>query len=159
MARPDSYSRTQILLHWAIAALVLFQLIFHDGIEEAWRTRFRGGEPGLINPHVIVGLAILALVIWRLALRMTRGVPLAPVNEPAPLQWVASITHWAFYALLFLMPVSGIALWFFEVRAAGVTHEIGKNILIVLVTLHVAAALAHHFWFRSNVFRRMLGRA
>ena len=31
------YSRTQIALHWAVALLILFNLIFSDAMSELWR--------------------------------------------------------------------------------------------------------------------------
>ena len=36
------------------------------------------------------------------------------------------------------------------------THETLAVALAVVVTLHVAAALKHHFWLRDDVLRRML---
>ena len=31
------YSRTQISLHWAVALLIVYQLLFSDGMTEVWR--------------------------------------------------------------------------------------------------------------------------
>ena len=49
----------------------------------------RAGETFAFDPliltHVGGGGLILAFVIWRLGLRLKRGVPAAPQNEPAPL--------------------------------------------------------------------------
>lgn len=159
MAAPDNYSRTQIILHWTIAALVIFQLVFHEGMEDAWDIREDGGTVPLVNPHVVVGILILALAIWRLSLRLIRGVPPAPSSEPAPLRLLAAGTHWAFYALLFVMPFSGMALWFFEVEDAGDVHDSARLVFIALILLHIVGALAQHFWFKTDVLKRMLGRA
>ena len=32
-----AYSRTQIFLHWAVALLILFNLIFSDAMTALWR--------------------------------------------------------------------------------------------------------------------------
>ena len=37
-----------------------------------------------------------------------------------------------------------------------IVHTIGGNFLAVLVILHVAAALRHHFVLKDDVMRRML---
>ena len=31
------YSRTQISRHWAVALLIVYQLLFSDGMTEVWR--------------------------------------------------------------------------------------------------------------------------
>jgi cytochrome b561 len=159
LLRPPTYSALQIVLHWTIAALVIFQILFHDGIQDAHRAMERGEPYAQFNIHVIVGLSILALALWRLALRLTRGSPPPPAGEHPLLRLLATATHWAFYALLFIVPLSGITLWFFDVQRAGAVHELGKNLILALLALHIVAALTHHFVFKTNVFKRMLGRA
>ena len=44
---------------------------------------------------------------WRLSLRMTHGAPPAPDAEPEPLRKASHLAHWAFYALLAVIPISG----------------------------------------------------
>lgn len=159
MSTPRTYSGLQIALHWVIAALVLFQLVFEGGIDDDMYEGLQENEIAFLNPHVVVGLLILALVVIRLGLRIQRGVPAAPSVEPQILQLLAKAAHWAFYGVLFMMPLSGIAIWFFGVEAAEEIHELGETALIVLILLHVAGAFAHLLLFRDKVFHRMLGRA
>lgn len=156
---PASYSRTQIALHWAVAALVLFQIFLHDGIVEAWTGRMDGSLPNQPTPdlHVIAGMLIFVLVLWRLVLRFTRAVPALPTNEPQILKVAAAGTHLLFYVLLLAMPLSGAAAWFLGAEPAAVAHVLARFVLVPLLVLHVLAALAHHFWFKTNVLRRMLG--
>jgi len=159
LRRPETYSLAQIALHWTIAALVIYQLVLHEDIERAHRAFGRGGEPGLWNIHVVVGLAILALVTVRIILRFMRGTPPPPDNEPSIFRLLAVASHWTFYALLFIVPLSGILQWFLDVQRAGTIHELGKNLIILLLVIHIAAALSHQFVFRTNVLKRILGRA
>ncbi len=158
---PMSYSRTQIVLHWAVAALVLFQIFLHDGIVAAWTGRMDGSLANEPTPdvHIIAGVLIFVLVAWRLALRLRRGVPALPADEPAALKVVATGTHVLFYVLLLAMPLSGAAAWFLGAEPAALAHSTARFVLIPLLVLHVLAALAQHFWFRTNVLRRMLGLA
>jgi cytochrome b561 len=153
-----SYARTQIVLHWTIAALVIFQIFFHSGIKRTWFDRMEGtvaNEP-TPNLHIVIGLAIFTLVIWRLWLRFARGVPPLPEDEHPALKALATTVHWLFYLLLVLMPISGIVAWF---AGLSLAHSLFEKALIALVLLHVAGALTQHFWFRSDVLRRMLGLA
>ncbi len=156
-----SYARTQIILHWTIAALVIFQILVHDGIKHTWRERMDGVVPNEPTPqlHAFVGLTIFALVIWRLWLRFARGVPPLPEDDHPALKALATAVHWLFYVLLILMPLSGTVAWFAGLPQPAIAHSLFEKVLIPLVLLHVVAALAQHFWFRSDVLRRMLGLA
>ncbi len=158
---PSTYSKTQIALHWIIVVLVLFQVVMHDDIVRLWTGRMDGTLPNAATPnaHVAVGFLILALAVWRLVLRLTRGVPALPAGEHPALKLVASGTHVLFYVLLIGMPLSGAAAWILGVVAAAQAHSVAEKLLILLIGLHVLAALAQHFWFKTDVLKRMVGRA
>lgn len=156
---PAGYTRTQIRLHWIVALLIVPQFVFHDAISEAWEAAQRGVETAGINPlvpaHVFGGLAILALVIWRLVLRARLGAPPPPEAEHPALKLVAKVTHGALYLLLILLPVSGGVAWFGGVAAAADNHELFKTALLALVVLHVLGALFHQVVLKSDVLTRM----
>lgn len=151
------YSRAQIILHWLIAALILFQLLVHDGMEQAWRAMRRGVEDGGNPlPHIIVGSAILILAAVRLVIRFTHGAPPHPAGQPAALRLLASVVHWGIYALLFALPISGLVAWFGGVQGAALVHGGPLRLLLIgLVLLHIAGALAQQFVLRSGVLMRM----
>lgn len=161
MAAPATYSKIQIFLHWLIAALVIFQIVFHESIAEQWEARMEGVVPNepVPNLHALFGMLIFLLVLARLWFRLARGVPAAPESEHPALRLAASATHALFYLLLFAMPISGTFAWFLGFELPAELHEMAAKILIPLVALHVLAALAHHFWFKTNVLKRMLGKA
>ncbi len=54
-----------------------------------------------------IGLTVLALSVVRLGWRLTHRVPPLPDAMPAWEKLAARATHWAFYALIILMPLSG----------------------------------------------------
>jgi cytochrome b561 len=159
MKNPSSYSRTQIALHWAVAVLVAAQYIFKDAISGAWDA-IRAGETYAFDPlilaHVGGGGLILAFVGWRLALRIKRGVPAPPANEPAPLKTLSHMAHWAFYAVLAAMAVTGSLAWFGGVTQAAQAHNVLKVALLALIALHVLAVPFHHIVLKNNVMRRMI---
>lgn len=156
---PQGYSATQIALHWAVAVLVAGQYIFKDAISGAWDA-IRAGETFAFDPlilaHVAGGALILAFVVWRLVLRLRRGVPAVPENEPAPLKTLSQIAHWAFYAVLAAMSVTGSLAWFGDVTQAAQAHNVLKVVLLALIALHVLAVPFHRLVLKNNVMRRMI---
>lgn len=155
---PATYSRTQIVLHWAVVLLILVQFLAHEGMEHAWdafeETGAATASPGAWL-HIVAGLGVLGLALWRLALRLTRGAPPPPPGDPAAQRMAATLTHWLLYALLFLVPLSGAAAWFLGAGAAAEAHEVLKSVLLVLAALHLAAALYHQFVRRDGLMSRM----
>lgn len=157
-AAPESYSRVQKTLHWAIAALVLAQYVALDGISRAFGAGMREGSfvwSGVVVGHVVVGVLILGLTLWRLGLRLRRGAP-APVAGSAVVRAAAGAVHWAFYGVLIAMAVSGGVAWFGQSGAAAAAHLAGKTLLLGLVAVHVGAALFHQFWRRDGLIGRMV---
>ncbi|THD72798.1 cytochrome b [Thalassobius vesicularis] len=155
---PTHYSRAQIALHWVIFLLIAFQFVANEPMGEAWRAVKKGQEVSfdpLVAAHVFAGIAVLALVVWRLALRLTRGVPPLPAEEPAHLKLVAHLTHWGLYAFMVLVPLSGLVAWFGSVEPAGEAHEVLKTLLMILVILHVAGALYQQLVLKTNIMERM----
>jgi len=154
----NGYTGIQIGLHWLIAALVLFQLVFGesmvavvDAAEEG--TTASPGDVWLSGAHYWVGISILCLVALRLVLRLT-----SPAPAPAPsslLDWAATAMHWMFYVLLFLVPVSGLMALYVS-DEIGDIHALAKPVFIVLIIGHAGAALYHQFVVRDGTLRRML---
>ncbi|UWM75065.1 cytochrome b/b6 domain-containing protein [Rhizobium sp. WSM4643] len=156
-----SYSLSQRFLHWAIALLIFFNLLFPDGMNIWHRLMRRGQVPtpeqiSSANIHAYVGIAILVLAALRLGLRFTKGVPDEIAQEPAIFRLAARLAHAGLYILIFAMPLSGVAAYYFGIDAAGSFHaDVLKIILWALIAAHVAGALVHQFYWKSNVLRRM----
>jgi cytochrome b561 len=160
-SHPTGYTRSQIILHWVIAVLVIYQLVFGEDIVPAYRAFMQGTEPEggtafAVNLHIYVGFAILALAAVRLALRIYQGAPALPADENIILQYIAKLAHLVLYAAIFAMPVTGAFAWYLGLGWAGELHEIGKPVIIVAVAVHAAGALWQHFVARTDVLRRML---
>lgn len=161
--------------HWVIVALVATQvalaLTAHDlppGIEKL----------ALLARHKSVGITILLLAIARLAWRAANPVPDLPSALRPYERALARFTHFALYALLFAMPLTGWMMssargfpvsWFGLVQLPDLvpadrglydvfheTHEVLARVLGAIVLLHIAGALKHHFVLRDAVLRRML---
>lgn len=157
MASPTGYSRTQIVLHWVIALLILLQFLFRDNIETVWEAVQKGEmEGGGFHPHALVGTITLLLVIWRLALRRRRGAPDLPPGGSALQDFVAIWTHRILYVLLFLIPLSGMAAWGGGVVAAASIHGPMFFLALLLIVLHIAGAIYHQYVLKDGLIRRMM---
>lgn len=157
--QPASYSPVHIVLHWSIAALILFQLVFGDSIGDLGRALRNGGTPDTAtafmgNAHIWVGIAILVLTIIRLLIVVLRGVP-APVPGSKLQHLAAKAVHGLLYLLMIVVPITGLAAWFGGIRAAGEIHELSKPAFIILIALHVVGALYHHFVLKDGSLARM----
>lgn len=162
--------------HWATVLLVAAQFIVGWTMPDI----HRGTLPvGLVAWHLALGSTLLVVVVFRLAWRLTHRPPPSPAGLPIWQQRTAAITHAALYVLLLLVPVTGWAsasarAW--AVRAFGVlplpqilpAHaRIGFRLgdvhggilawaLLIVLGLHVLAALYHRFILRDTVVSRML---
>jgi superoxide oxidase len=171
------YSSPSIALHWLMAVLLAAAVaaIELKGI-------YPKGSPGralLQSVHFSLGLAVFVLVWLRL---LARALGTAPPITPAPPAWqtrLAHLVHAALYLLMIGLPLLGwlslsaggqpVALpWGMPLPLAPLTesrdtarwlrdlHETGATVGFVLVGLHTAAALVHHYGLRDNTLPRML---
>ncbi|WP_242128815.1 YceI family protein [Sphingobium sp. Sx8-8] len=166
------YSRIAIFLHWAIAALLAFQIALGWALEDLGARGF-----ALFQLHKSVGISILLLTLARVAVRYWKPRP-APVEGG----WqgaLAKAVHGGLYLFMLGAPLTGWALvstakvrvptLIFGVVplphlplpmsahewAAG-GHSLLAWIGIALFALHVAGALRHHFLLDDGLLWRMM---
>ena len=158
----DGYSRAQIALHWIIAALILAILFTHEEFLAIQAAQLRSG-PVSVGQSVVRGLhlwggaVVFPLAVWRTVIRVRLGVPAPPRHELRAFRSAASCTHLLFYILIFVLPVSGVLVYFCVLpSASGAIHHFGEPVLILLALAHVGASLMHHFYWKTDVLRRML---
>lgn len=154
------YRGIQIGLHWLIAVLVLVQLVFGESMTTYVDAIGEGRplsslEATLGSVHYWVGIAVLALVVVRLGVRLYYGAPPVDVTTPRWMILAARATHVAFYALLAAVPVSGL-LAYYVWDWMGDIHAWAKPVFFVLIGVHAAAALFHQFVLKDGLLRRML---
>lgn len=97
------YPASARLLHWVMAALMLSMLCLGAAMVDRW-------EPWAttaLAAHKAFGLLALLLVLVRLANRLRFRTPPLPDDLPAPQRAVAGMTHFALYALMLALPLSG----------------------------------------------------
>ncbi|MES1156810.1 MAG: YceI family protein [Alphaproteobacteria bacterium] len=102
------YTAVAILLHWAIALALAGQIALGWWMGDAMSNPvLRGQAIAGIQLHKSIGLTILLLSLIRLGWRLTHKAPPLPAHMPAWEKVVALATHWTFYALIILMPLTG----------------------------------------------------
>ncbi len=175
------YAFVQRLLHWLIALIVLGSLA---GGAILWAYGFEGlntnfGEAAtnaVYKYHKTGGVLILGLMILRLVFRLAYGAPPTPVSLSPTVAKAAHATHYAFYALLILMPIVGWAataaggfpIEFFDAKLPPLIgkkealsetlyqlHGMLGFIIGALALLHIAAALRHWLILRDGVMQRI----
>lgn len=148
------YSGLQIALHWLIAILIVTAWFTGEGAEEAMEVVEEGGTVGFV-PHVAVGLSILALVVVRVLVRLTRGAPAAP-GAPGSLSVLAADWgHRLIYLLMIAVPLGGISVFFLGLDV-GEIHGLAANLLMLVVLGHALMALYHQYVLKDGLLRRMM---
>jgi cytochrome b561 len=171
------------LLHWTMAALILFQLglgVWMANFVPDLVERFR-----LVQLHKSWGFVIFALALARIAWRLgNRAAPAMPAGVPDWQARAAAASHGLLYALMLALPLSGWAMsaasptqdllnienmvfgwfampdpWVPGVKAvedaAGAIHFWSAILLALVLAAHAGAALKHHLVDRDDVLRRM----
>ena len=169
----ERYSKVAVILHWVTAILMIYMLFWGEGLIKSF------GATQAANPtlHASLGLTILILTVARLVWRFYKPPP-PDVPMPAWQKIGAHAVHWAFYALLILIPLSGLAaldneiagrhpelasatffglfpMFHYSLPAFGHAHGLMTNVAIGLLALHVLGALKHQFIDRDGTLARM----
>lgn len=148
------YSGLQIALHWVVAILILVAWLSAEGAEEAMEAVEDGGAVGFV-PHVALGLAILALVVVRILVRLSRGAP-AALGEPGSLAMkAADWSHRLIYLLMIAVPLGGASVFFLGLDVGDV-HGLAANVLMLVVLGHALMALYHQYILKDGLLRRMM---
>jgi len=168
---PTSYHPLQVTLHWLIVVLVFAAFVIGKSMS---------GQPNdtaKLTPlavHMGIGILTLIVIVVRFIARMKLPKPAHASTGNAFFDWLGTFVHYALYVLVFLMTISGMSLSiqsglpsivFFGSGAslpadfydftARMLHRFIAPTLVLLVLLHVGAALYHQFTLKDNLLSRM----
>lgn len=155
--RRGGYAPAQMIVHWSIVFLVAMQFLMNKGMTTAYEASVEVGSlivTGGVITHAMGGTLILALMAWRLYLRLTHGAPPPPKDLPGWLQKASRANHWAWYGLLIAQPLGGILALLLVAGWIGVLHTVGAWLIVLSFVLHFSGALYHAFK-RDGVILRM----
>lgn len=175
------YDPVAMTLHWVIALSIIIMIplgLYMDDLPV--NVKFDA-----YIFHKSLGITILGLSLLRLVWRLLNPPPELPAHMNALEKLAARVSHWLFYFLMIAMPLTGwlmvsaskkfptVYFWVGEVpflplpeaysgkdaaHLFNTYHEYLAYGALILLVLHVGAALKHHFIDRDTVLVRMLPR-
>ena len=155
MADKTGYTGVQIALHWGVAVLIIVNWFLGDGARVALEKVEGGAMNVAATPHIWIGLAVLALVVIRLIVRVSSGVP-QPPGVPGSLSVrAADWGHKLLYLLMIAVPVGGAAAWYGGLDTGDV-HALAGTVLMIVAGGHALIALFHHYVLKDGLLRRMM---
>ncbi len=169
----ERYTRVAIWLHLVIGAAVVINIGLAMLTEDMSKTTHMAA----MAVHKPLGITILVLTLARIAWRLTHTPPPLPAATPAWQRPLSKLVHFVFYALLILLPLSGW-IWMSAAKSpinffglfdlpliAGPSkaladtmhegHEVMGIAMLVLVVIHLFAALKHQYIDRTHLVARM----
>lgn len=175
MSEIVKYGATAKWLHWLVGLIVIIMLVFGPGLEDMPLDE----RQQTIVGHAGLGTLVLLLMLFRWPWRLTHEAP-GPTDAMRPWQVrLSRVMHWSLYVLLVLQPIFGIGqaifLTEYEVvafnlvdyssmaaddaqlaRLFHIAHGLTARVLMLLVAVHILAALYHQFVQKDSVLKRML---
>ncbi|TDL89508.1 cytochrome b/b6 domain-containing protein [Meridianimarinicoccus aquatilis] len=178
---PQSYGAVAKTLHWLTALLILTAIplgvIANDmGYDTSQALALKAW---LFSLHKTVGVAAFFVALLRILWAATQPKPALLHPDRRLESFAAETVHWALYASLVIVPLSGwlhhaatsgfAPIWWpfgqtlpFVPVNEGVAHFFGAwhwlftKVLIAALALHIAGALKHHFIDKDATLARML---
>ncbi len=162
-------------LHWLMAVLILGQVWLGAYAHDLGRTPLK---IELMTWHKSIGITVLLLAAARLAWALGNTRPQPPQGVSAWQRRAALASHATLYGLMLCIPLSGwlhnsaenLPFQLFRIvpwpalidpderlaQLFGGLHEGLVTALVIVLAVHVAAALWHHFVRRDDTLGRML---
>lgn len=162
-------------LHWLIAALLVYNYALGERTEH-----LRQGQAlfASLQLHKSIGITILLLSLWRLAIKLWRPQPFAVVDGKSA-KFLSSAVHALFYVVMIAAPLTGwvivstakieIPTLLFGVvpwphlpverawhEIAEEAHGLLSKLMLGLIALHVIGAIRHQFFMKDGLFDRMM---
>jgi cytochrome b561 len=160
------------LLHWLTAILVFTTLLIGFAMVNSL-----GSYAALVSVHMTLGVAILLVVVARIANRFTHRVPTLPDTVGRFERKLVLGSELSMYALLLTQPLVGWAMVSASGRPVLVfgagplpriapfdaelyfglrqTHSVVAYLLVAVIAAHVSAVLLHTLALRDRMFARM----
>lgn len=169
----SKYTAVQITLHWLVFVLVIIAYIAME-----CRSDFpRSYRPLVVSTHFSCGIAVFVLMVTRLVLRLKRPAPpIIPKPHPVFIG-LSHVVHGLIYAIYLALPILGVTIKYYggsEWVAFGIAmpfaaegdedfadtlagyHEVIARTGYLVIGLHAAAALFHHYVWKDNTLLRMM---
>lgn len=172
----QSYGLVSKINHW-LSAFIVIGLYFLGRwmIDLDYYSSWYVDAPNL---HKSLGILLALFTVFRLLWKFLTPSPAAPLGHAKHLILISRIAHYMMYIALFIIFISGYLISTADGRAiaifqllsipalpaiadnqadlAGVIHEYATDMLMLMVVLHLLAALKHHFIDKDNTLLRLI---
>ena len=170
----NRYGPVAIFLHRTVAALILTAWLMPQVTDLVSRHE----AAVIMGLHRSIGVTVFVLVLARAVWRLVSPPPALPAQTTRLVRLASHAGHAALYLLMLAVPAFGmlftwaagrdIPVWgLFTLPAPFAQndnlrelfinlHALAANGILVLVGLHVAAALFHHYVLKDGLLTRML---
>lgn len=159
MEEAATYHPVRIVLHWTLAILIAAQFALYPIVLPGWHYLITTHEYfytwGIIE-HLTVGSVVLLLVFWRIRERRRHPAPPPLPGSDPRMEAVGRLVHRATYIVMLLVPVSGLVIYFGDLRHVAFVHNALAMGLLGLIALHASAALYHQFIRHDGILLRMV---
>ena len=170
------YSKRIVIVHWLTLAMLIVAWYLGDSLADM-TDESKATLAGYLI-HMAAGASVLVLVLSQLLFRRKDGTP-PKLNDKPVFQATAKGVQHLMYAVLFLLPVTGILIILNSKAGAALlafdanllpkehgfkdvfSHEIHEqlvNVLIALVVLHLLGTIKHQFFMKDGLMERMMLR-
>lgn len=170
---PVRYPPILVRLHWILASAIVLMLVFGFALADPFN-RFDAAQAAFLRIHAPIGLLILAMMLFRLTVRLqARALPPPPFKRPL-LNILLRLYHYGLYVTVLAVALFGLATALRAGQARAliglrgpigggpliddcmfVGHALATTLLSCLIVAHVLGALVHRFVWHDGVFDRM----
>ena len=169
----NGYGLLAKLFHWITFLALIIQIPFGFYLVNL---EFSGRRIDLESIHILVGISIFYLVLFRLIWKMI---------NPSPKHWteyfkgqtiIANINHYLLYVCIFSITISGILkklymgeklnffIFEYSFKISNfeksdifyLLHIYANYLLIILVSVHIVAVIVHHTFFKDKIIKKIL---
>ena len=161
------------LFHWVTLLVLIFQIPFGFylvGLE------FSDERIELENIHIIIGITIFYITLFRLIWKFINPSPVSTVNVFKYQALIAKLNHFLLYLSILTITISGILKKLYMGETLNFlffnygfkkdnfvladtfynVHIYSNYLLISLVLIHILAVIVHHIIFKDKILRKIL---
>ena len=170
-----SYDARLRWIHWISAILFIAAMLI--GLYCGLQAPGTSPRRELLEVHKSLGVTLFFLAILRGIVRAATTAPPEPRSYTLPVRVAARLNHWALYAVLLAMPITGYLFssaggyslkffWLFSwprlvagspavAHAGEVSHDAMAYLVYVAVALHIVATIWHAAVKKDETLSRM----
>ena len=166
------YGSISKIFHWLSAAVLLIQIPLGFYLVDL---DFSEKRLTIESIHVILGISIFYLILFRLIYKLFNPTPLLKNNVFPGQRLIAKLNHILLYLSILIITISGalkklfngemLDLFLYDIEIKDNfelaelfydIHILSNYTLIALISLHVFAVIIHKVVFKENLLKKML---